>query len=291
MNLTQLKCFAVVANQESITKAAEILYISQPAVSKTIKQLEDELQVQLFDRTGRTLKLNRAGRLFFSYVNDSLKELDRGVNAVQGGVDNSEQPISILMEVASPFIPSIVTNIKDKFPNVRLSLAQHTVREADFKQFDFIVTSHPLKDLTNVPVLKEEVFVGWNSKFGYSKKFINPKEIKNERFVGLTKNNPLRNTIDRYFNERGISLNYMYETDDPATIRGLIEAGIGLSFIPSVTWQTIDEQVQLARLTPEPLQRTIFLCSPSSNLTDIQREISNELIKLFLSFQRSELKI
>ena len=45
MNLTQLKCFAVVANQESITKAAEILYISQPAVSKTIKQLEDELQV------------------------------------------------------------------------------------------------------------------------------------------------------------------------------------------------------------------------------------------------------
>lgn len=291
MNLTQLKCFAVVANQESITKAAEILYISQPAVSKTIKQLEDELQVQLFDRTGRTLKLNRAGRLFFSYVNDSLKELDRGVNAVQGGVDNSDQPISILLEVASPFIPSIVTNIKDKFPNVRLSLAQHTVREADFKQFDFIVTSHPLKDLTNVPVLKEEIFVGWNSKFGYSKKFINPKEIKNEKFIGLTKNNPLRNTIDRYFNERGISLNYMYETDDPATIRGLIEAGIGLSFIPSVTWQTIDKQVQLARLTPEPLQRTIFLCSPASNLTDIQREISNELIKLFLSFQRSELKI
>jgi len=291
MNLTQLKCFAVVANQESITKAAEILYISQPAVSKTIKQLEDELQVQLFDRTGRTLKLNRAGRLFFSYVNDSLKELDRGINAVEGGVDNSEQPISILLEVASPFIPSIVTNIKDKFPNVRLSLAQHTVREADFKQFDFIVTSHPLKDLTNVPVLKEEIFVGWNSQFGYTKKFINPKEIKNEKFVGLTKNNPLRNTIDRYFNERGISLNYMYETDDPATIRGLIEAGIGLSFIPSVTWQTIDEQVQLARLTPEPLQRTIFLCSPASNLSDIQREISNELIKLFLSFQRSELKI
>ncbi|WP_334330252.1 LysR family transcriptional regulator [Companilactobacillus sp. HBUAS59699] len=291
MNLTQLKCFVVVANQESITKAAEILYISQPAVSKTIKQLENELQVKLFDRTGRTLRLNRAGRLFFSYVNDSLKELDRGINAVKGGVDNSEHPISILMEVASPFIPSIVFNIKNKFPNVRLNLAQHTVREADFKQFDFIVTSHPLKDLTNVPVLKEEVFVGWNLKAGYTKKFVNPKELTNEKFVGLTKNNPLRNTIDKYFNKRGISLNYMYETDDPATIRGLIEAGIGLSFIPSVTWQTISDQVQLTRLTPDPLQRTIYLCSPSNNLTDIQREISNELIKLFLSFQHSELKI
>ncbi|KRK79381.1 LysR family transcriptional regulator [Companilactobacillus nodensis] len=291
MNLTQLKCFAVVANQESITKAADILYISQPAVSKTIRQLEEELQVKLFDRTGRTLKLNRAGRLFYSYANDSLKELDRGINAVKGGVDNSEHPISILMEVASPFIPSIVFNIKNKFPNVRLSLAQHTVREADFKQFDFIVTSHPLKDLTNVPVLKEEVFVGWNLTAGYTKKFIKPEELTDEKFVGLNKNNPLRNTIDSYFDKRGITINYMYESDDPATIRGLIEAGIGLSFIPSVTWQTISSQVQLARLTPDPLERTIYLCSPSSNLTDIQREISNELIKLFLSFQHSELKI
>ncbi|MQS97976.1 LysR family transcriptional regulator [Companilactobacillus halodurans] len=79
MQLNQLKYFVVVANQESITKAAKILYVSQPAVSKTIGQLEDELETTLFDRTGRTLKLNRAGKLFYSYVNDSLEELNRGV--------------------------------------------------------------------------------------------------------------------------------------------------------------------------------------------------------------------
>lgn len=87
MNINQLKYFVVVANQESITKASNILYVSQPAVSKTIKQLEDELDTKLFDRTGRTLKLNRAGKLFYSYVNDSLEELDRGINAVKGGPD------------------------------------------------------------------------------------------------------------------------------------------------------------------------------------------------------------
>jgi len=160
LNINQLKYFVVVANQESITKAANILYVSQPAVSKTIKQLEEELEIKLFDRTGRTLKLNRAGKLFYSYVNDSLEELNRGISAVKGGLDQTEQPISILMEVASPFIPTIVTNIKEKFPNVRLNIAQHNVRETNFKQFDFILTSNLLQGLTNVPVLKEEIFVG-----------------------------------------------------------------------------------------------------------------------------------
>lgn len=256
-----------------------------------IKQLEDELGTKLFDRTGRTLKLNRSGKLFYSYVNDSLEELDRGITAVKGGPDKSEQPISLLMEVASPFIPTIVTNFKQKFPNVRLTIAQHNVRETDFKQFDFIITSGPLQGLTNVPVLKEEIFVGWNINYGYSQQFIQPSQLKGEKLIGLSKKNPLRVTIDKYFNKRDITLDYMYEADDPATVRGLIEAGIGLSFISSVTWQTIQQKVQLARLTPEPLQRTIYLSSPHQKINGIQREISNELIMIFLNFQRSELKI
>lgn len=291
MNINQLKYFVVVANQESITKVSNILYVSQPAVSKMIKQLEDELNTKLFDRTGRTLKLNRAGKLFYSYVNDSLGELDRGINAIKGGPDKTEQPISILMEVASPFIPTIVTNIKEKFPNVRLTIAQHNVRETDFKQFDFIITTHPLQELTNVPVLKGEIFVGWNINYGYSKQFIGPEVLRGEKLIELSKTNPLRITIDKYFDKRDITLDYMYEADDPATVRGLIEAGVGLSFIPSVTWQTIQQKVQLARLTPTPLQRTIYLSSPYKNLNGIQREISNELILIFLKFQRSELKI
>lgn len=142
-----------------------------------------------------------------------------------------------------------------------------------------------------MPVLKEEIFVGWNINYGYSKQFVKPSELKGEKLIGLSRNNPLRFTIDRYFNKRDIALDYMYEADDPATVRGLIEAGIGLSFIPSVTWQTIQPKVQLARLTPDPLQRTIYLSSPHRNMTGIQREISNELIMIFLKFQRSELKI
>ena len=145
--------------------------------------------------------------------------------------------------------------------------------------------------MTNVPVLKEEIFVGWDLAYGYSQSFVKPEDLVSEKMIGLSSDNPLRETIDKYFLKRDITLNYKYEADDPATVRGIIESGVGMSFIPSVTWQTISSNVQLARLTPEPLQRTIYLSSPHKNLTSIEREISNELILIFLKFQRSELKI
>ncbi|KRL67680.1 LysR family transcriptional regulator substrate-binding protein [Companilactobacillus versmoldensis] len=145
--------------------------------------------------------------------------------------------------------------------------------------------------MTNVPVLKEEIFVGWDLAYGYSQSFVKPEDLVSEKMIGLSPDNPLRETIDKYFLKRDITLNYKYEADDPATVRGIIESGVGMSFIPSVTWQTISSNVQLARLTPEPLQRTIYLSSPHKNLTNIEREISNELILIFLKFQRSELKI
>ena len=85
MNLTTLKYFISVASLGgSITEVAKEAYVSQSAVSKTIKQLEEEIGVELFDREGRTIKLNQQGKLFYSYVSDSLNLLDRGIKAVQG---------------------------------------------------------------------------------------------------------------------------------------------------------------------------------------------------------------
>lgn len=93
MNLTTLKYFISVASLGSITEAAQEAYVSQSAVSKTIKQLEEEIGVKLFDREGRTIKLNQQGKLFYSYVSDSLNLLDRGIKAVQGSKNIDQSPL------------------------------------------------------------------------------------------------------------------------------------------------------------------------------------------------------
>ncbi len=79
MEMTQLGHFVTTAKQESITKAASMLNITQPTLSVSISRLEDELGVNLFDRTGNKIRLNDTGRVFLSYVEQALDLLRYGV--------------------------------------------------------------------------------------------------------------------------------------------------------------------------------------------------------------------
>jgi LysR family pca operon transcriptional activator len=78
LRLRHLRCFLEIARAESVSLAAEQLNITQPAVSRSLKELEDMLGTHLFDRVGRGLRLNEAGRVFQSHAAASMVELMRG---------------------------------------------------------------------------------------------------------------------------------------------------------------------------------------------------------------------
>lgn len=83
MDLLQPKCFRVVAHLEHITRAATELAISQPSLSTTIRRLEDELGVPLFERQGRTIRLNQFGHVWLEHVERLLSELDEGARTLR----------------------------------------------------------------------------------------------------------------------------------------------------------------------------------------------------------------
>lgn len=83
MELLQLRYFLALAKEEHMSHTAEKLFISQPSLSLTIKKLEDELGVKLFDRTGRNIKLNLYGKAFLPHVEDVFSSLERGVNELK----------------------------------------------------------------------------------------------------------------------------------------------------------------------------------------------------------------
>nr|WP_286178575.1 LysR family transcriptional regulator [Bacillus sp. B4EP4a] len=78
MDWHQINYFQKVASVQHITRAAEQLSISQPALSRSISKLEDELGVQLFDRKGRNIYLNRYGKMFLNRVEQSIKQIEIG---------------------------------------------------------------------------------------------------------------------------------------------------------------------------------------------------------------------
>lgn len=277
MNLTQLRYFVAVVKYGSMTRAAETEFISQSAISKMIKQLETELGVQLFDRIGKNIKLNRHGKLFYSYVNDGLKLIDHGVRDVTLPIDEQAVPLSVLFLVTSPMIPKITLQIKKNLPDIRLNIVQHIQPNTDLNQFDLIIADHEYPDRQNTALLTEEIVLG-GFKMAPS---IKPEALTHFQLISLDQSSGLRQTIDQYCQQLGINIHYQYETDDPATLRELALNGVGPTFIPENSWSALFNELEFSRILPTPPTRQIFLSQRKDRNDRAIREVISEIIGVY----------
>lgn len=288
MNLTGLKYFVSVASLGSVTEAAKRAFVSESAISKTIRQLEEEIGVKLFDRQGRTIKLNQQGKVFYTYVSDSLNLLNRGINAVRVNSINKTSEINVLFTVGSPLIPIIALKMQKLLPNVSLNIHQRTTFAKDLKQFDFIISSNKIADFTTIPLLREEIVIGWKRNFMQKKNMFNITELEKFTFVGENDETELQQTINKFILSNDLKLNFKYQSDEPATVREMIIAGLGIGFIPSVTWGEYfknSNAIDIARIVPKSPHRVIYLNTPYQTLTDTQRLFSNEIANVLVEAQ------
>lgn len=277
MNLTQIRYFLSVVENGSMTQAATSNFVSQSAVSKMIKQLENELGTPLFERTGRKIILNRQGKLFYSYASDSIRLLDRGIQTIQAGITTKEEPLSLLFQVTSPLIPLIVREINRNLPNVRLTIAQHVHPTTDREQFDFIISDHIHPERVNTPLFTEEIMLA-----GYNlPPTVTLADLQNFPLLSLNDSLELRRLLDDFFAQQNVKLNYQYETDDPATLRELALQGVGRCFFPIRSWQRYAAQLSLAHILPQPPMRTIYLNQKKGRNDHVAREFVTELTRIF----------
>ncbi|MDF7639056.1 LysR family transcriptional regulator [Lactobacillus sp. ESL0791] len=291
MNLAQLQSFVYAAQSGSITQGAKKAFISEPAMSKLIKGLEKELNVTLFTREGRGISLTDSGRLFLSYVELGLEQIQTGVEAVTK-VQRNEKPVRFLIEVASAFIPEIINTIKKIYKETPVRFTQRITAGNSFRNFDFIISTRKSNlNQLSIPLLTEEIYVGSAKAFSASAKTITASELINQPIVTLAKNTPLRDTLDNYFVKKNIDLNYQYQSDDPASIRDMLKSGIGIGFIPAVTWHQVGSYLHLARIAPNPPFRTIYLSEGAEHEDIRTRKLANVLVELFVNEKKYGLKI
>lgn len=149
MELTQLYQFSVLARLNSVTRAAQKLYITQPALSNTISRLENELGVKLFTRLGNRIELNDAGALFLEYVDGALGRLEEGVASVRELASTISWDVSFSVPNGG-----LVTDLKYSFiqehPDVRLHQhffsAQQTKEALLSGMIQFALTYRPILD-------------------------------------------------------------------------------------------------------------------------------------------------
>ena len=124
MNLQQLEYFKVIAETKNFTTASNMLSVTQPALSKAISNLEQELEVSLFEREGRSIKITSCGNVFLEYASKALDEIERGKEALHDMKENKDNIISIVSTycVGAAFMPFLISNFLSENLDVKFNI-------------------------------------------------------------------------------------------------------------------------------------------------------------------------
>ncbi len=240
MELFQLEQFLAAARLENITRAAEELSLTQPALSKNIKALENELGYPLFSHVGRSIALNENGRILEKHAKRAFAALQDARAELYEFNQKQASSISICVHAASHLIPQMLVDYKQAHPAITFSLSQELSGEAAGRPFDFIIDaslSPAAGGGGSLTLVREELLVALPRNHRLAKrKRLALSELKDEPFVGLRKGYPLSQITEFYCNMSGFAPHVVFDSDNPATLRNIISLGTGVALIPSLTW-------------------------------------------------------
>ncbi len=165
MNLSQLRYFRKLAEIQHFTRAAEALFITQPALSNSIKQLENELSVPLFEQQGRNVRLTKYGKEFNQYISEGLDSIDKGIQIAQEHASSLSGTIDIgtIFTVQSDYLPALLRMYRKLYGTqvvVRLyqGLTHNLLHNLQNGTYDISIAAYSnlFPDLEFIPVLTQD---------------------------------------------------------------------------------------------------------------------------------------
>ena len=236
----KLQYFLAAARHEHIGQAADELDLSQPALSRSIQKLEEELGVQLFDRTGRGVYLNAAGRILLNRVERASAEFDDAIRELAEHSSSKRKTISLgyLSTFGVRVIPELVTKFCDIEPEVKFQLLEGPVpflSEQLLKGRIDLCFSSQLVDpaITWRPLYAEELFAYFPPGHRLAaRETIDLSELAEELFVALKQVHGLRQILEDLCRQAGFVPRIKLEGHEVATLRGLVGSGFGVTLAP-----------------------------------------------------------
>ena len=260
----RLRQFAAVASAEHLTHAAEQLGVPQPTLSRTIAHLESDLGVPLFTRPGRNIRLTRHGRVLTDAAERALAILDDALDQVTGEADPAHGRVAFafLHTLGTDVVPRLLRDFSAEYPAIRFALVQDTSREMLGQLLaggvDICLTV-PVPASANVRSESlDEQRVDLVVPAGHPlarRQAIRLAEAAGEDFICTLPSNSLRIITDELCEAAGFVPRIVFESEQVATIRGLVGAGLGVALLPAGT--ELDPAATSVRITRPKAARTI----------------------------------
>ncbi|GMQ75211.1 MAG: LysR family transcriptional regulator [Gammaproteobacteria bacterium] len=256
MNVTlrQLKVFAAVARHLSFTRAAEELYLTQPAVSMQVKQMESVIGLPLFEQTGKRIHLTEAGEVMHHYsrvIADKLVEAEQAMEELKG-VDGGRLQLSVATTV-NYFATRLLSGFCAAHPGVRVSLdvtnRETLLRQLDENQTDIVLMGQPPDGLDVVaePFMDNPLVVIASPRHPLCKRRRIPlAQLNEETFLMREAGSGTRLAMARFFAENDVMPSGSIEMTSNEAIKQSVQAGLGLGVVSA---HTVELEIEVGRLT------------------------------------------
>lgn len=258
MNLNQLKAFHVVAKTKSFSKAAEELFVTEPAVFVQVKSLERSLGFKLLDRFRKDLEPTEAGRMLFEYAEKIFALVDDADLAMKElqTLRSGDFRIGSSRSLAQYLMPPVVTAFHDYSPAMKVFLSEGSSRELIEAVLNHqielaVVARMPYPDrISATPFGWDQVLVVVSPYSELSrKKEVALEELYNQPLISWNDGSATRLAVFRIFEKQGLKPSAIIETENPELIKDMVKKGKGYVFLASICVRKEIEQGELATVT------------------------------------------
>lgn len=239
MNLRRLKYFVKIVDIGSLTQAAEVLHIAQPALSQQVATLENELDQQLLIRTKRGVTPTEAGKILYGHARTILRQCEQAQTAVINAGQVLSGQVSIGLApgtAASSLTMPLLQTVRDQFPEVLVYLHENSGSVLNEKvmngQLDMAVLYDraPTAGITSMPLMKEDLFlVGATDYPGAN---VDLADVAQMSLFLPRDYSAVRKRVDEAFSLRRLSARIIGEIESISTLTAAISSGMGVTVLP-----------------------------------------------------------
>lgn len=259
IDIRQLTYFNEVAKHKSFTKASRVLHLSQPTLSKMVKGLEDELEMELIDRSSRQIQLTEAGQIVYEQSSVILESLDHLSTHLYDLMHLRKGKIKIGIPPLIGFLyfPKLIKSFKDQYPDIEIQLIEHganqVTQEVKDGLLDLGVIVLPLDEdsLDIISIIEERLHLFVHSDHRLAaRESITMKELEGEEFILFSEGFTLHDRVIEYCEEAGFSPKIAYESSQWDFINEMIGENLGVSILP----QSLTKKLKTSSVTSVPIK-------------------------------------
>ncbi|HSQ89839.1 LysR family transcriptional regulator [Romboutsia sp.] len=241
LGIRELTYFVEVVKEKNFTKASNNLHISQPALSKAIKSIEDDINVKLIERANRKFKLTYEGEVFYENAINALTNINREISKLYESINGIKKSITVGIPpvIGTVYFTSIISDFKNIYPNIEFNMieegANFIKQQVSCEDIDIGVVVLPIKsdDLISIPISNGQVVLVVNKDNHLSKaNKIKLEELKDEKFISFDTQFMMRNKVVDGCRLVGFEPQIICESSQWDFVVEMVSLNKGISILP-----------------------------------------------------------